>query len=232
MSDMGFSSDMGFLLELPSVPGGRVRLGMCHLARAPCILDTTTLQVLALHAQARRFQQMKRILFAGMALALATTSWSQSRTQTVVTQSGSADLEFILEAAQGGMGEVELGKVAAQQATSDEVKKFGQRMVTDHSKGEDELKTIAQHRGITLPSDLEAKDKALMTRLSKLHGATFDRTYIRNMVTDHKQDVAAFRRESTSGKDPEVKEWAARMLPTLEEHLKEAEAANRTGATN
>jgi putative membrane protein len=112
------------------------------------------------------------------------------------------------------------------------VKKFGQRMVDDHGKGEDELKSIAQHRGITLPSDLDPKDKALMTRLSKLHGATFDRTYIRNMVTDHKQDVAAFRRESTSGKDPEVKEWAARMLPTLEEHLKEAEAANRTGATN
>jgi putative membrane protein len=175
---------------------------------------------------------MKRIVFAGMALALATTSWAQSRTQNVVTQSGSADLEFILEAAQGGMGEVELGKVAAQQGTSDEVKKFGQRMVEDHGKGGDELKTIAQRRGIALPSDLEPKDKALVTRLSKLHGTTFDRTYIRNMVADHKQDVAAFRRESTSGKDPEVKAWAARMLPTLEEHLKEAEAANRPGATN
>jgi putative membrane protein len=171
-----------------------------------------------------------------MALALATTtstsSWAQSRAQNAVTQSGSADLEFILEAAQGGMGEVELGKIAAQQGTSDEVKKFGQRMVEDHGKGEDELKTIAQRRGITLPSDVDSKDKALMTRLSKLHGTTFDRTYIRNMVTDHKQDVAAFRREATSGKDPEVKAWAARMLPTLEEHLKEAEAANRPGAAN
>jgi putative membrane protein len=177
---------------------------------------------------------MKSVLFVGMALALASTtpSWAQSRTQNVVMQSGSADLEFILEAAQGGMGEVELGKVAAQQGSSDEVKKFGQRMVDDHGKGEDELKSIAQHRGITLPSDLDPKDKALMTRLSKLHGTTFDRTYIRNMVTDHRQDVAAFRRESTSGKDPEVKAWAARMLPTLEEHLKQAEGANRPGATN
>jgi putative membrane protein len=130
---------------------------------------------------------MKYVLFAGMALALATTSWAQSKAQHVVTQSGSADLEFILQAAQGGIGEVELGKVASQQGTSDEVK------------------TIAQHGGITLPSDLESKDKALMARLSRLHGATFDRTYIRNMVADHKQDLAAFRRESTSGKDPEVK---------------------------
>jgi len=171
---------------------------------------------------------MKVALVAGVALALATTSWAQSRTQNAVTQSGSADLEFILEAAQGGMGEVELGKVAAQQGTSDEVKKFGQRMVDDHSKGEEELKTIAQHRGITLPSELDSKDKALMTRLSKLHGSSFDRTYMRNMVTDHKQDVAAFRHEATSGKDPEVKAWAAKMLPTLEEHLKEAQTANKT----
>jgi putative membrane protein len=180
---------------------------------------------------------MKVAFVAGVALALATTSWAQSRTQNAVTQSGSADLEFILEAAQGGMGEVELGKVAAQQGTSDEVKKFGQRMVDDHSKGEEELKTMAQRRGITLPSELDSKDKALMTRLSKLHGSSFDRTYMRNMVTDHKQDVAAFRREATSGKDPEVKAWAAKMLPTLEEHLKEAQAANktapaRTGAAN
>jgi putative membrane protein len=178
---------------------------------------------------------MKAVLFAGLAVALATTSWAQTR-QSTVTHSGSPDLEFILEAAQGGMAEVELGKVAAQQGTSDEVKKFGQRMVDDHSKGEAELKTIAGQRGITLPSDLDAKDKALMTRLSKMHGASFDRTYMRNMVSDHRQDVAAFKREATSGKDPEVKAWAAKMLPTLEEHLKEAQAANKvpakTGAAN
>jgi putative membrane protein len=166
-----------------------------------------------------------------MALALATTSWAQSRAQNVVTQSGSPDLEFILEAAQGGLAEVELGKVAAQQGASDEVKKFGQQMVTDHTKGDDELKTLAMRRGITVPSEPDSKDKALMTRLSKLHGASFDRAYMRNMVSDHKQDVAAFRRESTSGKDPEVKAWATKMLPTLEEHLKEAQAASKTGAT-
>jgi putative membrane protein len=174
---------------------------------------------------------MKAVLFAGMALALATASSAQSRAQNVVMQSGSADLEFILEAAQGGLAEVELGKVAAQQGASDEVKKFGQQMVDDHTKSDNELKTIAMRRGITLPSEPDSKDKALMTRLSKLHGASFDRAYMRNMVSDHKQDVAAFRRESTSGKDPEVKAWATKMLPTLEAHLKEAEAASKTGAS-
>jgi putative membrane protein len=171
---------------------------------------------------------MRGVLFAAMSLALATTSWAQSRNQNTVTQSGSADIEFILEAAQGGMAEVELGKVATQQASSDEVKKFGQRMVDDHGKGNDELKTLAAQRGITLPTEPAAKDKALTTRLSKMQGASFDRTYMRNMVSDHKKDVAAFRKESTSGKDPEVKAWATKMLPTLEEHLKEAQAASKT----
>jgi len=175
--------------------------------------------------------EMKGVLFAGVALALATSAWAQSKAPNTTTQSGSADLEFILAAAQGGMAEVELGKVAVQQGTSEEVKKFGQRMVTDHSKGGDELKAIAEQRGIGLPSDLDTKDKALMTRLSKLHGASFDRTYMRSMVSDHKEDVAEFRRESMSGKDPEMKAWAARMLPTLEDHLKEAETANKTSAS-
>ncbi len=173
---------------------------------------------------------MQRVLFVGMALALATSAWAQSRSQTqnVVTQSGSADIEFILKAAQGGMGEVELGKVAAQQATSDEVKKFGQRMVDDHGKGVDELKTIAEHRGIKLPADPDAKQTALKDRLAKLKGTTFDRTYMRNMLTDHRMDIAEFRRESTSGRDPEIKAWAAKMLPTLEEHLKQAQSASKS----
>ena len=78
---------------------------------------------------------MKGVLFVGFALALATSAWAQSKTPDRTTQSGSADLEFILAATQGGMAEVELGKVAVQQGTGEEVKKFGQRMVTDHSKG-------------------------------------------------------------------------------------------------
>jgi putative membrane protein len=188
---------------------------------------------------------MKRLLFVGIALALGAPAWAQSRTQApqpqtstparspsnVVTQSGSADVEFILKAAQGGMAEVELGRVASQQASSDEVKKFGQRMVDDHGKGGEELKTIAQSRGIALPADMENKDKALRDRLAKLNGKNFDRTYMRNMVADHRTDVAEFKREANSGKDPEVKAWAAKMLPTLEDHLRVAQAANKTAAT-
>lgn len=142
-----------------------------------------------------------------------------------------ADQKFIIEAARGGMAEVELGKLAADKASSDQVKQFGQRMVSDHGKANDELKTIAGGKNITLPTDLDAKDKALHDRLSKLSGAQFDRAYMQAMVRDHRKDVNEFKRESTSGKDADVKAFASKTLPTLEEHLKLAQDANRAVGT-
>jgi putative membrane protein len=165
-------------------------------------------------------------MFAGMALALAVSAFGQEKSSSVPRSSGSADVNFIVAAAQGGMAEVELGKLAAQQAQSSEVKQFGQRMADDHGRGGDELKSLAQSKGIKLPADLDAKDKALQTRLSKLQGSAFDRAYMRAMVSDHKKDIAEFRHESTAGKDSDVKSGAAKTLPMLEDHLKNAETAN------
>jgi putative membrane protein len=128
---------------------------------------------------------------------------------------------------------VELGKLASEKASSQEVKNFGQRMVDDHSKANEELKQIASSKGVKLPDNLSAKDKMLKERLSKLNGESFDRAYMQNMVKDHKKDVADFNRESTSGKDSEVKQFAGKTLPTLKEHLKQAEsiAPNAKSAT-
>jgi putative membrane protein len=139
----------------------------------------------------------------------------------------SPDQKFVVEAAKGGMAEVELGRLAAEKGSSDQMKKFGQRMVDDHGKANDELKSMAQSKNITLPAAVEPKAQALHDRLSKLSGAEFDRAYMREMVADHRKDVNAFRRESQSGKDTEFKTWAGKTLPTLEEHLKMAEDANR-----
>ena len=130
------------------------------------------------------------------------------------------DEHFVMEAAHGGMAEVELGKVAADKASSDEVKKFGQRMVDDHGKANDELKTLVQNKGISLPTSLDSKHRATIDRLSKLSGAQFDKAYVQEMLKDHQKDVADFRTESKSGKDADVKAWASKTLPTLEEHLK------------
>jgi len=132
-----------------------------------------------------------------------------------------------MEAAMGGMAEVELGQLASEKAQSDQVKQFAQRMVTDHGKANDELKSLAQSKNIALPTDPGAKHKATKDRLSKLSGAQFDRAYMQEMVNDHRKDVSDFEKESKSGKDPEVKAWAAKTLPTLQEHYQMAQAASR-----
>jgi putative membrane protein len=184
---------------------------------------------------------MKTLLFAGAALALATggfaqnqtpsTTQNQNPTRSVVTSSGSEDIEFVLDAANGGLAEVELGKLAAQRAQSDEVKKFAQRMVDDHMKANEQLKKIADSKSIKLPTDVEGKDKALMQRLEKLNGAAFDRSYMNAMVNDHVKDVSEFKREANAGRDPQVKSFAESTLPTLEEHLQQAKTTRGTAST-
>jgi putative membrane protein len=136
---------------------------------------------------------------------------------------GSADSSWVMKVAQGGMLEVELGKLAQAQASSEAVKEFGNRMVTDHNKANDELSQLASRKGITLPTALDAKHQATKYKLSKLSGAAFDKAYMDDMVKDHRTDVAEFKKESTSGQDAEVKAFATKTLPTLEEHLSLAE---------
>jgi putative membrane protein len=154
-----------------------------------------------------------------------------SKTAMPPTDRVSSDQRFVTKAAAGGLAEVELGKLAADKGTSEQVKQFGQKMVDDHGKANDELKTIASKKNITLPSDLDAKDKALRDRLAKLSGASFDRAYMQAMLKDHRTDVSEFRTESKSGKDADVKAWAAKTLPTLESHLKLAQDDNRAVGT-
>jgi putative membrane protein len=136
------------------------------------------------------------------------------------TKGRSADASFIMEAAMGGMTEVELGKLATEKATNPKVKMFGQRMVDDHGKAGDELKTLAASKQISVPASLDAKHKSMHDKLAGLSGADFDRAYVKDMVADHKKDVEAFNQEATKGKDPDVKAWAAKTLPTLREHLR------------
>lgn len=201
---------------------------------------------------------MKTVLFAGVALVFASAGFAQNQTpstapnqnptrttqpattqsqprgenqtRSTLTSSGSEDIEFVLDAAKGGMAEVELGKLAADRAQNDEVKKFAQRMVDDHTKANDQLKQIAESKSIKLPTDLEAKDKALMQRLEKLNGAAFDRAYMNAMVNDHTKDVNEFKKEANAGRDSQVKSFASSTLPTLEEHLQQARQA-RTQTT-
>jgi putative membrane protein len=149
----------------------------------------------------------------------------QSKSSTTAAEnSQSADHQFIKQAAEGGMAEVELGQLASEKASNSEVKKFGQRMVEDHQKANDRLKEIAAKKGVDLPTEPNSKQKATKERLSKLSGEAFDKAYVETMLTDHKKDVAEFQKESSNGRDPDVKQFASVTLPTLQDHLREVES--------
>jgi putative membrane protein len=144
-----------------------------------------------------------------------------------------ADKKFVMDAAHGGLAEVQLGQLAASKGTNDEVKQFGQKMVDDHSKANEELKSLAEQKGVTLPTDLKPADKQFHDKLDKLSGAAFDKAYMQYMVMDHKKDVAEFKKEAKTGKDSDVKAWAEKTAPTLEGHLDTAQkTASKVGASS
>ena len=125
-----------------------------------------------------------------------------------------------------GMAEVAHGQLAAQKGASADVKQFGQRMVDDHSKANDELKGWASSNSVTLPTEIGKQHQAMQDRLSKLEGEAFDRAYMSHMVPAHAKAVAATQRQAKSGMNADLKAWAAKTLPTLQEHHKLARDVN------
>ncbi len=164
-----------------------------------------------------------------MVMALATASGAQQTSPAAQPSAshGSGDHAFAMRAGQANFAEVELGKLALQKSMNDDVKTFAQMMIDDHGKALDELKGIAGKKNVTLPTALDADHQKLSDRLSKLSGAAFDRAYIQAMVDGHKKVAADVRKESQSGSDAELKAWAAKVLPTVEAHLKQAETINK-----
>ena len=138
------------------------------------------------------------------------------------------DKKFVKDAALGGMAEVELGKLATQKAASDAVKQFGQKMVDDHTKANEQLKEVASKENITIPDSLDSKHQSRIEKLSKLSGPDFDKAYIKDQVKDHKQDVSEFKSEADSGSDPNIKQFASNTLPILEQHLTMAKGLSKT----
>jgi putative membrane protein len=182
---------------------------------------------------------MKALIAGGIVLGLtaAPAVAGQPPTPTEKPRTAAAggkapDETFVTKVANAGMAEVELGRTAVEKASSDEVKKFAQRMVDDHSKANDELKTLAQNKNITLPSAADPHAKAMQDRLSKSSAGAFDRAYMQMMIADHRKALNDFRLASKSAKDPDVKAWAAKTLPTIEEHLKLAQSTNTAVGTS
>jgi putative membrane protein len=140
------------------------------------------------------------------------SSTMNSNSNTAVVQDN-----FWSKAAQGGMAEVELGKLALQKSQNADVKKFAQMMVTDHTKANDELKALASKKNVTLPIDL-GSHKSTLDDLNKLSGAEFDKEYVEAMVEDHETDVDLFE-DNTDNSDADIKAFTTKTLPTLKSHL-------------
>ena len=138
-----------------------------------------------------------------------------------------ADRKFVENAARDGLAEVQLGQMAQQKAQHAQVKEFAGRMVTDHGKANEELKTLASSKGVQLPADTDKEHKGKADSLSKKSADKFDHEYMEEMVKDHKKDVKEFEKQSKNAKDADVRAFAAKTLPTLQEHLKMAEAAEK-----
>ncbi len=130
---------------------------------------------------------------------------------------------FVAAAAQGGMAEVELGKLAEQKSQNAEVKAFAKMMVADHTKLNADVKAFAAKKKFELPADM-GSHKSTLDDLNKTEAANFDKDYVDAMVEDHEDDVAAFQKQADSSPDVEVKAFAAKALPVLKGHLEKIKA--------
>src|SRR5262249_46741260 len=142
----------------------------------------------------------------------------------------SSEKEFMTNAARGGMMEVQLGNLAEQKASSNDVKQFGERMSTDHSQLGQKLQQLASNLNFTLPQELNPEQQNVVSRLEKLAGKAFDREYMREMVSDHVKDISEFERAASQVTNADIKQFASEALPTMRDHLKMArEIAGKLG---
>lgn len=151
-----------------------------------------------------------------------TTTTDTTKVTTVKTDSSASilpDTAFAAKAAVGGMAEVALGKMAANKGASQDVKDFGNMMVMDHGKANAELMSIAKTKNIVLPAALDAEHQAKSDSLSKLTGKDFDKAYVAAMVEGHQKTLALMQSEAANGKDADLKAFAAKTAPVVQQHL-------------
>jgi len=133
---------------------------------------------------------------------------------------------FVEKAASWGLMEVQLGKLAQEKGNSQDVKNFGEIMIREHSKANDEFKNIAQQNNIMVPAAMLDEHLEHIGELDKLSGSEFDKAYMKMMVEDHKEDVELFREAADSHENEEIRSWAEETLKTLKEHYQLAQEIN------
>lgn len=161
----------------------------------------------------------------GIAQAQTAADKTAPESSTATARTDRDTAKFFEKAAIGGMTEVKLGELAAQKASSPAVKQFGETMVKDHGAANKELQQLAQQHRVKLPTALDREHQKTYDKLAKLSGSQFDREYMSYMVNDHKEDIELFEKQARKGDAADVKAFAEKTLPTLQEHLKMAQQA-------
>ncbi|HEX7362354.1 MAG TPA: DUF4142 domain-containing protein [Bryobacteraceae bacterium] len=154
--------------------------------------------------------------------------YNPGATNNAPTQQKVNDEEFAKKAAEGGMTEIAMGKLAAQKGSTPAVKQFGEKLVNDHTKAGDQLKQAATKANVNLPSSLNKKHQKEVNKLAALSGEKFDKAFIKRAVKDHKNDIEEFKAEVEGGSNPAVRQFASNNLPVLQEHLNIAESLKKS----
>lgn len=158
--------------------------------------------------------------------SMTTGTTATTPTATAANNVSESDKKFMMEAASGGMMEVQAGQLASQSAMNDRVKAFGNMMVQDHTNANNELKALASQKNVMVPDSMMAKHREHINMLKKKTGKDFDKAYMSMMVTDHNEDVSKFQVAAKNAADADVKAFASKTLPVLRTHLDSAKAIN------
>lgn len=159
-------------------------------------------------------------------MGTTTTDTAATRSTMSANNLSDKDKSFMNEAASGGMMEVELGRVAAQNASSERVKNFGNMMVQDHTNANNELKALASGKNVMLSDSMMSKHRMHVDMMKKKTGKDFDKAYMSMMVTDHNEDISKFQATANNAQDADLKAFANKTLPVLRTHLDSAKAVN------
>lgn len=160
-----------------------------------------------------------------VALTTGSTLFGAERTRDADSkenrgQLSERDFRFVLEAARGGLFEAQLGEIAKQKGSSQQVRDFGQLMATDHNKANDELKQIVSSKGAVLPMEMSHRENAEIEKFQKLTGPEFDKEYAAYMVKDHRKDLKEFQDAARDLTDPDLKAFAQKTAGVIDEHLR------------
>jgi putative membrane protein len=174
---------------------------------------------------------MERIVFMRkLPLALAAASLiGFAAGAASAAQLSPQDEQFVKQAAQGGMEEIQSGQAAEQKGASPAVKQLGRTLVTDHTMMDDQLKRIAQQQGFTLPQSLDQEDRQELQQMNKLNGAEFDKQFTGEQIEDHTKMIQLLQKEAQTTQDPALRSFAQSGIPVMQKHLRMAQQAQSAG---